>query len=100
MFPFIENFSTYDVDPDEMNSRYSEAYTMWRKSYKAGKRSSFLDVYSRQEWKSSFNEVDSWLIESGGGEYYMKFLGRLYELFIFLPSKKGFNQIIEKDPKR
>ena len=100
LFPFIEKFSTYDVDPDEMNSRYSEAYTMWRKSYKAGKRRSFLDIYSKQQWKCSFNDAESWFIETGEGEYYLKMLGKLYELYVFLPSKRGFQQILNNDPKK
>lgn len=83
-----------------MNSRWSEAYSLWRKTYKNGKRRSFLNIYSKQQWKCSFNDVESWLIETGEGEYFLQFLGRLYELYVFLPSKRGFDQILKNDPKR
>lgn len=57
VFPFMRGFTSYSIDPDELEARYSNAYTQWRKSYKNGNRASLLTIYCDGTWKNSFDEA-------------------------------------------
>lgn len=107
VFPFMHGITSYSIDPDELEARYSNAYTKWRKSYKNGNRESLLTIYCKGTWGDSFDEICkrvntymNKIVTDPNNSQYCGSLNILYQFFVFLGSKDAVKHNLKVDRKR
>ena len=107
VFPFMHGITSYSIDPDELEARYSNAYTKWRKSYKNGNRESLLTIYCKGTWADSFDEICkrvntfmNKIVTDPNNSQYCGSLNVLYQFFVFLGSKDAVKHNLKVDRKR